>query len=124
MKDFMKYCRSCRRLTSGEPLFCTTCGKSYNLRLCRKLHANPRNARVCAKCGSKDLSVPQPALSLQGAFVRVTLLLVVSTVLLVGTVILLIASGRALLLGEALGPYMLVGLLVALAWLAVTAVRR
>ena len=38
----MKYCYHCGRLTSGEPLFCQFCGRSYDVKLCPRLHANPR----------------------------------------------------------------------------------
>lgn len=55
----MRYCFSCKRLTAGEPLFCNHCGTTYDVRLCPRLHVNPRAARVCAQCGSSDLSTPQ-----------------------------------------------------------------
>jgi hypothetical protein len=55
----MRYCTSCRHLTTGTPLFCTFCGHSFDVRLCPRLHANPRGAQVCAQCGSRDLSQPQ-----------------------------------------------------------------
>ena len=47
-------------MTTGEPLFCNSCGRSYNVKLCSRLHVNPRNAEVCSQCGSRDLSTPQP----------------------------------------------------------------
>lgn len=56
----MRYCFSCRRLTTGEPLFCSHCGTTYDVRLCPRLHVNPRTTRVCSQCGSHDLSTPQP----------------------------------------------------------------
>jgi RNA polymerase subunit RPABC4/transcription elongation factor Spt4 len=56
----MKYCYHCNRVTIGEPLFCNFCGRSYNVKLCPRLHANPRNAETCSLCGSRDLSTPQP----------------------------------------------------------------
>jgi hypothetical protein len=56
----MKYCYNCNRATIGEPLFCNFCGRSYNIKLCPKLHVNPRNAEACSHCGSRDLSTPQP----------------------------------------------------------------
>lgn len=54
------YCYNCGHLTAGEPLFCNYCGRSYDLKLCPRLHANPRGAEVCAKCGSREFSTPQP----------------------------------------------------------------
>ena len=56
----MKFCYACGHLTGGEPLFCNSCGRSYDVKLCPKLHVNPRNAEACSHCGSRDLSIPQP----------------------------------------------------------------
>ncbi|MGD0580957.1 MAG: hypothetical protein ABSC08_18780 [Bryobacteraceae bacterium] len=56
----MKYCYNCDRITAGEPLFCNFCGRSYNVKLCPRMHPNPRKAQACSKCGSRDLSTPQP----------------------------------------------------------------
>ena len=58
----MKYCHFCHRLTAGTPLFCEYCGRSYSVKLCPKLHINPRAALVCGQCGSKELSTPAPKL--------------------------------------------------------------
>lgn len=55
----MRYCHSCRRLTAGQPLFCDHCGRTYDARLCPRLHVNPRAANVCGECGSRELSQPQ-----------------------------------------------------------------
>src|SRR5713101_5189410 len=60
----MRYCYNCNRITSGEPLFCNFCGRSYNVKLCPRKHANPRNAEACSQCGSRDLSTPQPKVPL------------------------------------------------------------
>ena len=56
----MKYCYNCNRVTIGEPLFCNFCGRSYDIKLCHKLHVNPRYAEACSHCGSRELSTPQP----------------------------------------------------------------
>ncbi|MGD0904699.1 MAG: hypothetical protein ABR924_17320 [Terracidiphilus sp.] len=56
----MKYCYQCGKMTAGEPLFCGTCGRSYDAKLCPRLHVNPRGVEVCSKCGSRELSTPQP----------------------------------------------------------------
>jgi hypothetical protein len=47
-------------MTSGEPLFCNFCGRSYDLKLCQHRHPNPRNAEICSQCGSRELSTPHP----------------------------------------------------------------
>jgi RNA polymerase subunit RPABC4/transcription elongation factor Spt4 len=60
----MRYCPQCHRLTTGEPLYCNHCGATYDAKLCPARHLNPRNAEVCAQCGSRDLSTPAPRLAL------------------------------------------------------------
>jgi len=60
----MRFCYQCGRLTAGEPLFCGSCGRSYDVKLCPRLHRNPRYAEVCSRCGSRELSTPQPRVSL------------------------------------------------------------
>lgn len=62
----MRYCFQCNRVTAGEPLFCNRCGSSYDVKLCSRLHPNPRHAEVCAQCGSRDLSNPQPRVPFWG----------------------------------------------------------
>jgi uncharacterized membrane protein YvbJ len=60
----MKFCYQCGRMTAGEPLFCSSCGRSYDVKLCPRLHANRRCAEVCSQCGSRELSTPQPRISI------------------------------------------------------------
>jgi RNA polymerase subunit RPABC4/transcription elongation factor Spt4 len=60
----MRYCPQCHRLTTGDPLYCNHCGATYDAKLCPARHLNPRNAEVCAQCGSRDLSTPAPRLAL------------------------------------------------------------
>jgi uncharacterized membrane protein YvbJ len=59
----MKFCYQCGRMTAGAPLFCSSCGRSYDVKLCPRLHANSRRAEVCSQCGSRELSTPQPRVS-------------------------------------------------------------
>jgi hypothetical protein len=56
----MKFCFQCGKMTAGEPLYCGTCGRTYDVKLCPRAHVNPRGAEVCSKCGSRELSTPQP----------------------------------------------------------------
>ena len=56
----MRYCFNCNHMTPGEPLFCNSCGRSYDVKLCPRRHVNPRTAEACSQCGSRDLSTPQP----------------------------------------------------------------
>jgi antibiotic biosynthesis monooxygenase (ABM) superfamily enzyme len=56
----MKYCYACGTVTSGKPFYCSSCGRSYDVKLCPRRHVNPRFVEVCSQCGSRDLSTPQP----------------------------------------------------------------
>jgi len=67
----MKYCYACGHRTGREPLFCNFCGRSYEVKLCASLHANPRTAEACSHCGSRDLSVPQPKVPIPWLFLAV-----------------------------------------------------
>jgi hypothetical protein len=60
----MRYCHNCHKTTTGEPLFCHSCGSTYDAKLCPGRHINPRWATVCSQCGSRDLSVPAPPVPL------------------------------------------------------------
>jgi RNA polymerase subunit RPABC4/transcription elongation factor Spt4 len=60
----MRYCHSCHKITRGKPYFCNFCGSSYGVKLCGRLHPNPRLAHACSQCGSRDLSTPQPRIPL------------------------------------------------------------
>jgi hypothetical protein len=60
----MKYCYECGRMTPGKPLYCNYCGRSYDLKLCPRHHPNPRIAELCSQCGSRELSTPQPKVSI------------------------------------------------------------
>lgn len=62
----MNYCWNCKRFTAGEPVFCNHCGSSFSVKLCSRLHPNPRHADVCSQCGSRDLSTPQPRVPFWG----------------------------------------------------------
>ena len=55
----MRLCTDCWHLNVGEKPFCQNCGCSFNVKLCPHKHVNPRAAKICAECGSSDLSRPQ-----------------------------------------------------------------
>ncbi len=61
----MKFCYACGHTTGAEPLFCNSCGCSFDVKLCPKLHVNPRLAEACSQCGNRDLSTPQPRVPLR-----------------------------------------------------------
>src|SRR5256712_13790728 len=79
----MKYCYHCDRVTIGEPLFCNFCGRSYDVKLCPRLHVNPRGTRVCSKCGSGELTTPQPRVPFWARILLVLLTLVPGLILCV-----------------------------------------
>ena len=78
----MKFCYSCGHTTGGERLFCNSCGRSYDVKLCAKLHVNPRTADACSQCGSRDLSTPQPKIPLSWRFFAVLTQVVFALLLL------------------------------------------
>ena len=86
----MRYCFQCGRFTTGEPSYCNFCGRSYDVKLCPRMHVNSRISEVCSTCGSRDLSTPQPKVpfwtkAMTGAAtVLIAALLLIFTVLLVG----------------------------------------
>jgi RNA polymerase subunit RPABC4/transcription elongation factor Spt4 len=115
----MRYCFSCKRLTAGAPLFCGQCGSTYDVRLCPRLHVNPRGARVCSQCGSHDLSTPQPRRSVFTMLWLSLLLRVPGALLLLLTVALFFAMLAELLTNQQVqGPFFGALLLLGIAWWA------
>ena len=114
----MRYCFSCRHITSGKPLFCNHCGRSYNVKFCPRLHVNPRGAEACSQCGSQELSMPQYYESWwrKALFMFST---ISGVVLMLGSVLYALFFGYELFLHptSVLRP-MLVGLVLGLLWLA------
>lgn len=110
----MRYCRNCKRLSLGRPSFCTSCGRSFDLKRCPAGHLNPRGTVHCGRCGSTDLSLPHPRRSLGAVALRVVLLLVL-TVLSAGFILTFVQ----VLLSEPSGllGLMLLGLVLSLFWL-------
>lgn len=113
----MRFCTGCRHLTAGSPSFCPSCGRTYNVKLCPKLHVNDRTVNICSECGSRELSIPQPRLLLLSlAFVALRALF--GSALFAATGIYAIAFAVTLVRDPTnlLGP-MLVGLALGLCWL-------
>ena len=54
----MRYCSRCKMLHAGRPMFCPSCGRTWNYRLCERGHENSINhhANYCAVCGSPNLT--------------------------------------------------------------------
>ena len=90
----MKYCYHCGKMTAGEPLYCGACGRTYDLKLCPRQHPNPRGAEVCAKCGSRELSTPQPRVPMSLRLLALVVRFGLGIVLFYATLCLLIALIR------------------------------
>jgi len=93
----MKYCYNCNRITAGEPLYCNFCGRSYNVKLCPRAHANPRSAEACSQCGSRDLSTPQPRTPFWVPVVECLLSLVPGLFLCIASFVTILLAIRELL---------------------------
>jgi len=113
----MKHCYHCGHMTTGEPVFCNRCGRSYDVKLCSRLHPNPRSAEICSQCGSRDLSTPQPRRPLRWklfeAAVRIFLFLFLagcSLLVLLGVLEALVHSTQLQ------GGLVIIGLLLVVLW--------
>ena len=117
----MRYCSACHRFTAGDALFCGTCGRTYHVRLCPRLHVNPRGADVCSQCGSRDLTQPQPRTTFGTALAVRLLSYLPGVVLLLLSIWLFFAFLHVLLTnGEVQGQLLLILLWVAIGWWAYT----
>lgn len=117
----MRYCFSCKRLTAGDPLFCGQCGSTYDVRLCPRLHVNPRGARVCSQCGSHDLTTPQPRRGVLTSLWFFVLLRLPGVVLLLLSIWLFLAMLSELLTNQEIqGQFFGLLLLLGVGWWAFT----
>lgn len=115
----MRYCTHCRHVTAGQALFCMFCGRTYDVRLCPRLHVNPRRADVCAQCGSRDLSQPHPRMTWAGSLLR-TMLSMLPTLLivLIGIIVALAMVQTVLTDQHVQGQLVILMLLAAAGWIA------
>ena len=113
----MRYCNQCHRITPGDPLFCNTCGRSYDYKLCPHRHPNPRSAEICSQCGSRELSTPHPRVPFWLAPIVALLSALPGLLLLLVTVLFLFAFINVILTNQQLMfQFMLSGLMLAFAW--------
>ena len=115
----MKYCYQCGRLTPGEPLFCNFCGRSYDVKLCPRLHVNPRIAEVCSQCGSREFSTPQPKVSFWWRLFEALVRALLGVLIAAASLVLLVEIFKAVLESPQiqLGLLLLAGLVALLWWL-------
>jgi hypothetical protein len=117
----MRYCVSCKRLTAGEPLFCNHCGATYDVRLCPRLHVNPRGARICSQCGASELTTAQPSRSIRTRLAHALLSRLPGALLLLASIWIFVEMLSELLTNYDLQARTLAALLMlALAWWAYT----
>ena len=109
----MTYCYNCGHMTAGEPLFCSKCGRTYDVKLCPRLHPNPRGAEVCSKCGSREFSTPQPKIPLSLKLLAILVRLALGLLLFYGTIRLGIALLQTAQVQQAL---VAIGMLLGCLW--------
>ena len=113
----MKHCYHCGRITAGEPLFCNSCGRSFDKKLCPRHHLNPRSAEVCSKCGSRELSTPQPKVSFGWRIVEWLARMLLGVLLVLLSIFLVYEVLKELLAMEVVqSGLLLLGLLIAVLW--------
>lgn len=110
----MNYCYNCGHITPGEPMFCNHCGRSYDVKLCQRLHPNPRTAEVCSKCGSRELSTPQPKVPAMWKLLALLLRLGLGLLLFYITLSFLIALAKTTQVQQAV---VCIGLLLVALWI-------
>src|ERR1700733_874591 len=109
----MTYCYNCGHITPGEPMFCNHCGRSYDVKLCSRLHPNPRSAEVCSKCGSRELSTPQPKVPVMWKLLAILLRLFLCLLLFYISLSFLVALVKTTQVQEAV---VCLGLLLVALW--------
>jgi hypothetical protein len=113
----MRYCYNCNGITHGEPLFCQFCGRTYGVKLCPRLHKNPRSAQICSQCGSRDLSTPAPKQPFWISLAVFALSLVPGCLLVLLTLLALLAGFHVLLTNpRMLLAFSFLGLALAVLW--------
>ncbi len=89
------------------------------MKLCPRLHVNPRSAEACARCGSHDLSIPQRHVSWLSKVLFWVLSIVPGLILLVLSAVYVVYYLYKLLSNPFdMLPTMLLGLALGLLWLA------
>jgi DNA-directed RNA polymerase subunit RPC12/RpoP len=101
-------------MTGGEAVFCNFCGKSFDVKLCPRLHQNSRSAEVCSKCGSRELSTPQPKIPMTWRLLAILLRLGLGLVLLYASLSVVIALLRSPQMQKSL---VALGMLLSLLWM-------
>jgi hypothetical protein len=112
----MNYCYNCGHITPGEPLYCNNCGRSYDVKLCPRHHANPRSADVCSQCGSRELSTPQPKVPAMWKLLAIIIRLGLGLFLFYVTLSFLVALAKTTQFQQALVAFALLLIALWLVW--------
>jgi len=113
----MKYCYECGRVTAGEPLYCNFCGRTFDVKLCPRHHANPRVAEACSQCGSRELSTPQPRISVWWKALSFLLQIVVRGFLLILSLAIAVEIVKGLLsTPQGQNGVLVLGILLGVLW--------
>jgi RNA polymerase subunit RPABC4/transcription elongation factor Spt4 len=113
----MKFCFNCGRITPGDPLFCNYCGRSYDVKLCPRMHPNSRGAEACSRCGSRDFSTPQPLRPVWAPVLEFLLLAIPGFVLVLASVALVLFFLVVVLSNpHALLSFILIGIALSILW--------
>ena len=113
----MRYCHNCHKTTTGEPLFCHSCGSTYDAKLCPGRHINPRWATVCSQCGSRDLTTPAPHVPLAFRLLLLLASVVPGLLLLLLLVLAVTAVFQAIVASQDIPGQLLAAVLIlALLW--------
>ena len=65
------------------------------MKLCPRLHSNPRGAEVCSKCGSRELSTPQPKIPMSWRLLAILARLGIGLMLFYASLALVVALLRS-----------------------------
>ena len=104
-------------MTTGAPLFCNFCGRSYDFKLCPHRHPNPRSAEVCNQCGSRELTTPHPKVPFLMASLLAVLSIAPGVLLLLLSVMFFLGFLRVLLGSQQLMfEFMFIGLVIGFLW--------
>jgi RNA polymerase subunit RPABC4/transcription elongation factor Spt4 len=113
----MRYCHNCHKITTGEALFCHSCGFTYDAKLCPSRHINPRWATVCSQCGSRDLSTPAPPMPWWLRPLLLSVSLVPGVLLALLLILVVVAVVREVMANQAIqGQLVALALILALLW--------
>jgi len=113
----MRFCNSCKKLTTGKPLFCQHCQSTFDLKLCPHRHENPRSATYCSQCGSSDLSTPQPRPPLIIRLIFLLLPILPGLLLILLSLLAVVGAAQAILTNQELaGRFVCAVLMLALLW--------